>query len=116
LDADSQSSGRGYQVALLLPTQLGFNFMRWLTISVIFCARWRRWSRSRLVADEPEGKADQDRREDCEPWTLCRVSDGRSRHSKKSLRGLPTNDRRLAAAAQIQRLREVFGHHASSKT
>jgi hypothetical protein len=26
----------------------------------------------RLVADEPQGKADQDRREDRQPWSLCR--------------------------------------------
>jgi hypothetical protein len=42
--ARARSSGRGYHVALLLPTRFGFNFMRWPTISVIFCARWRRQS------------------------------------------------------------------------
>jgi hypothetical protein len=51
-----------------------------------------------LVADESEGKADQDRREDREPWPLCRVSDGRSHHSQKSLRRHPTNDRRTSTA------------------
>jgi hypothetical protein len=40
----------------------------------------------RLVADEPEGKADQDQREGRQPRPLCRFSDGRSRHSQISLR------------------------------
>jgi DDE family transposase len=34
-----------------------------------------------LVADELEGEADQDRRQGGEPWPLCRLSDGRGRHS-----------------------------------
>src|SRR5215471_1981639 len=33
-----------------------------------------------LVADESEGKADQDRREGREPRPLCRLADGRGRH------------------------------------
>src|SRR5262249_6528008 len=33
-----------------------------------------------LVADEPEGKADQDRREGGEPRPLCYLPDGRGRH------------------------------------
>ena len=51
-----------------------------------------------VVADEPEGKADQDRREDRQPWPLCRVSDGRSRHSQKSLCRHSADDRGTAAA------------------
>src|ERR1700730_9671569 len=53
-----------------------------------------------VVADEPEGKADQDRREDRQPWPLCRVSDGRSRHSQKSLCRHSADDRGTAAAAR----------------
>jgi hypothetical protein len=79
------------------PTRFVYSFMRWPTISAIFCARWRRRSRSRVVADELE--ADQDRREDRQPWPLCRVSDGRSRHSQKSLCRHPAADRGTAAAA-----------------
>jgi hypothetical protein len=54
----------------------------------------------RLVADEPEGKADQDRREARKPRPLCRVSDGRSRHSQISLRRHLAADRGTAAAAR----------------
>src|SRR6202022_2690142 len=53
-----------------------------------------------VVADEPEGKADQDRREDRQPWPLCRVSDGRSRHSQKSLCRHSADDRGTTAAAR----------------
>src|SRR5882724_12535624 len=53
-----------------------------------------------LVADEPEGKADQDRREDRQPWPLCRVSDGRSRPSQKSLCRHSADYRGPAAAAR----------------
>jgi hypothetical protein len=47
-----------------------------------------------------------------QPWPLCRVSDGRSRHSQKSLRRRPTNDSPNFDRRPIQRLREVFGRHA----
>src|ERR1700722_11147417 len=40
-----------------------------------------------LVADELEGKADQDRREDREPRPLCRLPDGRGRHSTANVPG-----------------------------
>ena len=40
-----------------------------------------------LVADELEGEADQDRREGSEPRTLCRLSDGRSRHPATNVPG-----------------------------
>ena len=51
------------------------------------------------VADEPQGKADQDRRESREPRPLCRIPDGRGRHSPKSLRRHPANDRGTPATA-----------------
>src|SRR2546430_6654877 len=54
----------------------------------------------RLVSDKPEGEVDQDRCENRQPWPLCRVLDGRSRHSQKSLRRHPTNDRRTLTAAR----------------
>ena len=40
-----------------------------------------------LVADEPEGEADQDRREGREPRPLRRIPDGRGRHSKADVPG-----------------------------
>jgi hypothetical protein len=46
----------------------------------------------------PQGKADQDRRGDREPWPLCCVSDGRSHDFQKSLCRHPTNDRRTSTA------------------
>ena len=53
-----------------------------------------------LVADEPEGKADQDRRKGGEPRPLCCVPDGRGRHPEKPLRRHPAADRGTAAAAR----------------
>ena len=41
----------------------------------------------RLVADEPEGQADQDRRKGREPRPLCRLPDGRSRHPTANIPG-----------------------------
>jgi hypothetical protein len=52
----------------------------------------------RLVADEPEGKAHQDRREAREPRPLCRVSDGRSRHLTAFVRRHLAAHRGTAAA------------------
>ena len=45
------------------------SFMRSLTTSATSCARWRRRSRSRLVAVEPDREADQDR---CQGHQPCR--------------------------------------------
>jgi YVTN family beta-propeller protein len=65
----------------------------------------------RLVADEPEGKAHQDRREAREPRPLCRVSDGRSRHLTAIVRRHPAAHRGTAAAARCgARVKE--GKHA----
>ena len=42
--ADGRSSGRGCRVGHSPPTRFVYSFMRWPTISAIFCARWRRRS------------------------------------------------------------------------
>ena len=52
-----------------------------------------------LVADEPTGKADQDRREGREPRPLRRLPDGRGRRSETSVRRHPSAHRGTAAAA-----------------
>src|SRR5262249_5922197 len=52
-----------------------------------------------LVADESEGKADQDRREGREPWPLCRLPDGRGRHPTANVPGDSAAHRGTAAAA-----------------
>jgi hypothetical protein len=62
------------------PTRCGSSFMRWPTISATSCARGDARADQRLVADELEGEADQDRREGGEPRTLRRISDGGGRH------------------------------------
>jgi hypothetical protein len=54
----------------------------------------------RLVDDDLEREAHQDRREGREPRPLCRVSDGRSRHSQKSLRRHLAAHRGTATAAR----------------
>src|ERR1700736_2882519 len=58
-----------------------------------------RWSVSRFGRTR-SARTDQDRREDRQPWPLCRVSDGRSRHSQKSLCRHSADDRGTAAAAR----------------
>jgi len=52
-----------------------------------------------LVADEPQAKADQDRRKGRQSRPLRRFPHGRSRDSEKSLRRHPAVDRRTAVAA-----------------
>src|SRR5450756_2300023 len=52
-----------------------------------------------LVADEPEGEADQDRREGGESRTLCRLPDGRGRHPTGNVPEDFAADRRTATAA-----------------
>ena len=48
---------------------------------------------------QPEGKADQDRRESRQPRPVCRLPDGGSRDPKKPLRRRPAAHRRTATAA-----------------
>jgi len=52
-----------------------------------------------LVADEPEGETDQDRREGRQPRPLCRLSDGRGRHPTADAPGDFTADCGTTAAA-----------------
>src|SRR5262245_30217827 len=52
-----------------------------------------------LVADESEGKADQDRREGREPRPLCRLPDSRGRHPTANVPGDSAAHRGTAAAA-----------------
>src|SRR5215475_5824088 len=52
-----------------------------------------------LVAVEPEGEADQDRREGGEPRPLCRLPDGRGRHPAANVSGDFAADRGTTAAA-----------------
>jgi hypothetical protein len=68
--------------------------------SAAFRAQRARNSQQFPIADEPEEEADQNRREGRQPWALCRVSDGRSGHSQKSLCRHSADDRGTAAAAR----------------
>src|SRR4030081_421730 len=51
----AQSSGHGCHVGHSPPTRFVHSFMRWPTISAIFCARWRRRSRSRSHGEVATG-------------------------------------------------------------
>jgi hypothetical protein len=62
------------------PTPSGSSFMRSRTISAIPTDAGDARADQRLVADELEGEADQDRREGGEQWPLRRLPDGGSRH------------------------------------
>jgi hypothetical protein len=52
-----------------------------------------------LVADEPEGEADQDWRQGRRSWPHCRLPDGRGRHSPADVPGDLASHRRPAAQA-----------------
>ena len=97
----ARSDGLGCHAAHSPPTPSAFTFTR--------CQRPRRLPAhigdagdvQRLVADEPEGKADQDRRKSREPRPLRRLSVGRRRDSENSLRRHIAADRGTAAAAGL---------------
>jgi hypothetical protein len=65
-----------------------------------------------LVADEPEGQADQYRREVREPRLLCRLPDGRGRHPAANIPGDSAAHRGTAAAATTRASvrRSIFVH------
>lgn len=65
------------------------------------------------VAIEPEGEADQDRRQDREPRPIHRLPDGRGGYSEKSLRGHPSNDYGTAAVAGCSLSRTQTQFHVS---
>ena len=76
----------------------------------------------RLVADEPEGKADQDRREGRQPRPLRRLPDGRGRHPTANVPRDFAADRGTTAAATtsasvrrsiVMRSRAIDGRSAS---
>src|ERR1017187_7685921 len=75
-----------------------------------------------LVADEPEGEADQDRGEGGEPRTLCRLPNGRGRHLMGNVQKGVAADQTTAAAAtttasvrrqMVMRSRAADGRSAS---
>src|SRR5438105_7290631 len=57
-------------------------------------------NRGAVVADQPEGEVDQDRREGHEPRPLRYVPDGRSRRVAADVRGYPDADRPAAGIAR----------------
>jgi hypothetical protein len=68
----------------------------------------------RLVADEPEGEADQDRCEGREPRPLRCLPDGRGRHPTESVRRHSAAHRGTAAAAShIYRVKRSFATRPS---
>jgi hypothetical protein len=70
----------------------------------------------RLVADEPEGQADQYWREGRQPRPLCRLSDGGSSDPKKPLRRRPAAHRRTATTTRYVEGVNAFGCHAFVET
>src|SRR5271165_424782 len=69
----------------------------------------------RLVADESEGKTDQDRREGGEPRSLCRLSDGRGRHPTADVPGdFAADCGTTAAATTSASVRRPLGYAYSS--
>src|SRR3984893_5256677 len=55
-----------------------------------------------VVADEPAGEADQDRRQARQPWPLCHIPDGRGRSVAEDVRGNPDVDRSATSAARAR--------------
>ena len=81
-EARARSDGHGSRAARSPRTPCDFSFMP----SPIISATPRTLATPEPIKDwsldEPEGEADQDRREGRQPWPLCRFPDGRSRHSE----------------------------------
>ena len=69
------------------PTPCASSSMRSPATSEISCACWRRPTNQGLVADEPEGEADQDWCEGREPRSPCRLPDGRGRDPTANVPG-----------------------------
>ena len=63
-----------------------------------------------LVTDEPERKADQDRREGSEPWPLCCFPDGRGRLPTTTVPGDSAAHCRTTAAATTSVTRSIVMH------
>jgi hypothetical protein len=94
-----RSNGRGCHSGHSRPTPSGFSFMRSPTISAISCARCDSGANQTVVAEQPEGEADQDRCQARQPRLLCRHLDGRGRHLTPDVRRDPAADRRTPATA-----------------
>src|SRR5260370_11607650 len=70
-----------------------------------------------LVADEPEGEVDQDRREGGEPRTLCRLPNGGGRHPTANVPGDFAADRgTTAATATSASMKRTIAIHSTATT
>src|SRR4249919_3196741 len=89
------------------------------------CARLQSWQLSPhacntgadqgLVADEPEGEVDQDRRQGGEPRTLCRLPNGGGRHPTANVPGDFAADRgTTAATATSTSMKRTIAIHSTA--
>src|SRR5262249_7661333 len=68
-----RSSGRGYRAGPLPPTRCASSSTYWPTISVTYAHASDAQSGGAVVADQLAGKADQDRRQGCQPRAVRHV-------------------------------------------
>ena len=97
--ARARSSGHGCHAGRSRPTPCGSSFMCSPTILGISSHACDAGADQGLVADEPKGEADQDRREGGEPRTLRRLPNGGGRHPTTNVPGDSAADRGTTAAA-----------------
>jgi hypothetical protein len=79
-----RSNGRGYRVSRSPPTPSVSSFMRWLTISAISCARWRRPSRSRISSSLRASAEKASTRQNCAAPLAFQASNQNDRLSVRS--------------------------------
>src|SRR6516164_10662806 len=94
------------------PTPCASSSMRSPATSEISCACWRRPTNQGLVADEPEGEADQDWCEGREPRSPCRLPDGRGRDPTANCSRRYCGSLRNCGRSHHQRQRETSGRSA----
>src|SRR5262252_1771216 len=97
--AKARSSGRDCRAKRSPPTRCGSSFCARLQPRQFPAHAGDAGADQGLVADESEGKADQDRREGGERRPLCYLPDGRGRHRTANVPGDFAAHRGTAAAA-----------------
>jgi hypothetical protein len=80
----ARSNGHGCHVGRSPPTPSVSSFMRWLTISAISCARWRRPSRSRISSSLRASAEKASTRQNCAARLAFQPSNQNDRLSVRS--------------------------------
>ena len=96
--ARARSRGRGCHAGRSRPTPCGLASCTRLQSRQLPAHAGDTGADQGVVANEPEGEADQDRRQARQPRPLCRFPNGRGRRDEEAVRRDPATDRGTAAA------------------